>query len=141
MVKDTRLKLNNFYDMPLLLKIIFIAGLVSPVIAFISVISGSLLVSDAPKYEYGAANSLVELLLVIILHVPSLGVSILMLAKNKLARLLFPLGYFIASISPLFLLAFREDVEVAETIASSLFVGVLISVYLFISKNICKYFD
>ncbi len=133
---------ERFFAMPFPLKIIFVSGLLSPVIVVGSVLTGTILPEDAPVFALGAARNLAELMLATAATVPAAIVAILMFLKRKVAILLFPLGYTAASLAPIFLAAFREDTDhMISSVLSALAVGVAASAYLFSSGMVRRYFE
>ncbi len=133
---------ERFFSMPFLLKIIFLAGLFSPAIAITSVLTGTMLAPDTPRYEYGAATNLTELFLLIGSTIPAATISVLMVMKRKAALLLFPFGYIAASVGPIFLSTFREDVDyIMSSVLPAVAGGIMAIAYLFFSGAVRRYFE
>ncbi|MGD8913934.1 MAG: hypothetical protein PVJ68_14500 [Candidatus Thiodiazotropha sp.] len=123
------------------MKIIFTAGLASPIIAIGAILSGSVLAPGMLHFEYGSARSLTELTFVVAMAIPLAVISFLMLIRRKVAVILFPIGYIPVSIFPLFLKAFEENIDyVRSSVISALVIGLIAWSYLLISKEVKQYF-
>lgn len=136
-------KCKSFFLMPFPMQIIFLAGLFSPVIAAFSILSGTVVPSDLyiAHIKYGAAMSLLELLLAVAITIPASIICFFMLMKRKASLFFFPIGYIAVCISPIFLSVFRDNIDyMMPSIYSNLFIGFLASLYLIFSKGVRQYF-
>ena len=133
---------RHVFSMPLPLRIILLAGFLSPVITISSVLTGSVLPPDIPLLEYGAASNLIELTLVTVMSIPASVIAFFIFKKQKVALLLFPFGYIAVCMAPIFLSSFRENVDhVLPSVSSALAIGVLATLYLFLSRGVRRYFE
>ena len=134
--------LNNFLSMPFILKLMVIVGFLSPLLAVSNVIGGEVVPGQLVKLKYGAAESLTELLWVLILVFPAFLSSYLFMIKYKYSRAIYILSWFISSLSPLVLFSTREHVDVfLQGFYFSVFLGICFFGYLFFSKQAKSYFE
>lgn len=133
--------LANFKSMPIILKVIFVFGLIFPLIVFVSIVTGSVLPKNAVTYNYGAANSLIQLFEVFAVSSFASLSSILILLKSKYVVKLFSLLYVTAFLSPLIISAVWRYREYALLHMMAVpIVVVLLNVLMIRSGEIREYF-
>lgn len=128
--------------MPVILKIVFLFGTLFPLVAFISVMTGTVLPKGAVFHAYGAAQSLVQLISVVALSLPTFFLSMLILARKKYVVYIFSIAYFIAFSSPLILPSVREKIFYALSLMMAIPPIVIVTnIILIYSKPVSRYFD
>lgn len=134
--------MNNFLDMPILLKLVVMVSLAAPVIVIASVLTGSIVPMADHQSPYGNADNLTEVLLVVLSALPISLAAYMMLVKNRGSRFMFVGSWVLICFSPLFLFSVRSQLEVFWLETSFNFVlGGIISIYLFFGSNVRHYFN
>ena len=131
---------NSFLEMPLSLKVMSVAGLFSPLLAFGAVLTGSMIPDGYPISLYGAASGLFELFVVVGLMFPATVSTVLILMRLRISRILFVVSYFIASVSPFSLKLFREEISDPKVyLLVAFFTSLVVFVYMFFSEDVRAY--
>lgn len=134
--------LEKFLSMPIIVRMVCAVMLLSPIFTLMSVLSGSVLHSDSPVYEYGAAKNLLELMLVTIATLPAFAGGILMLRRRRSSVHLFAVGYLGAAVGPFYLSAMRESIEyMISSVLGALVIGGFVYAYLCLSSEVRRYFE
>lgn len=134
--------LKRFFSMPTKLWLIFIGGLLFPILALGSTLSGTVVPSATQLSQYGAAKSWIELTLVVSATIPASIFSLLVFMRRRLALIIFPFSYLSACASPFFLSLVRD--HLSHAIASFWIVpaaGIIICGYLYFSREVKDYFS
>ena len=133
---------ERFLSMPPVMRLVCFAMLLSPILAVMSVLSGSVSHPDSPVHEYGAAKSISELMLVAVATLPAFVGGILMLVRRRSSVHLFAVGYLGVTVGPFFLSGMRESVEyMIPAVLGALVIGWLVYIYLFFSSEVRAYFE
>lgn len=132
---------SNFLEMPFLIKIIYLLCVISPIMVPISVVTGSVMPTGHPLLLYGAASNIWELLIVSVLGLVNVIPAYHFMTRSRVVYFSFPISYLLSCcVSPLFLSALWDNRDYLYSIAaSSLFNGVLISLYIWVSKDVKSY--
>lgn len=127
--------------MPDLLRWLVILGIIVPLLTFWSVLTGDIGLPERLHGEYGAARSLLELLLVLAACLPAAVGAFLMLARVAGGRVVFLLGLAMAWFAPLLLELVRAslaDLMSVYVVAGMVMVAAT-SGYLFSSRAVRHY--
>lgn len=123
------------------LKVICLALLFSPVLVVVSTLSGSVTNVINSSNTLGDASNLFELALVFVVSIPSFVCGVYVLLRKKAAFILFPISYIVICVSPLLLSSVRSDLDSFKlNLLSALLVGVIVSGYLYFSRDVREYF-
>lgn len=134
--------LERILSMPIIMRLACFVMLFSPIIAVMSILSGSVSQPNGPVYEYGAAKTLLELMLVAATALPAFVGGILMLIRRRSSIHLFAVGYLVVTVGSLFLSGIRESIEyMAPSVLGTLIIGGLVYTYLVSSSEVKDYFD
>ena len=137
-----KLLVKRILSMPFVMRMVCLVMFLSPIIVLVSTLSGTVLCSLVPDLRYGAADDLLELVLVIVVVLPACVGSVLMILKKWFSVHLFALGYVGGTIGPFVLEAAREQFScVVTSAAGALVVGGGIYAYLLLSANVREYFS
>ena len=128
--------------MPAILKIVFVFGTVFPLMTLIAVLTGTVLPKGSIIHDYGAAESLTQLMSVTALSSLTFFLSIFILAKRKFTIYIFSFVYFLAFSSPLILPSVQERIFYALSLMISIPpIVIFINIFLVCSKTVSRYFD
>lgn len=132
---------SNFLSMPTILKFIVVLGLVSPVVAYLSVTSGFIYSREVGSGSYGAAKTGLELIFVVAACLPFLYGSLKVVDKIAAGRVLCVFGWIALSYSPLMLEVVRDQAGTfsAEWLFNAV-VSVLMIGYFYRSQGVNEYF-
>jgi hypothetical protein len=131
---------NPFKDMPKPLIALSILGLLAPILALFSVMTGKIGNQVITGFRYGAADNLFELLFVLIFVFPISISSVCLLRKYEKSVYFYILGWILVSLSPLCLSSIRKNVEsYMIDLSFYILIGVAIAAYLLLSKKVKRY--
>ncbi|MGB1800639.1 MAG: hypothetical protein ACPHLK_07400 [Gammaproteobacteria bacterium] len=133
--------IKKIKQMPILLAVLTLAGIVAPLLAVFSVLTVSF-DPEATKLKYGAAANLYELLLVFLLSIPASVASFMVFQKKGAAIYFFIVGWILICLSPLCLSGIKADMDsnLIELIYYGV-LGIVIGGYLLKSKDVKNYFS
>ena len=132
--------IEKIKKMPLLLAILTLAGLVAPLLALFSVLTGNI-VSITADLKYGAAENLLEIMLVVFFSLPVSISALAILRKKREAIYYFLIGWLLVYASPFCLSLVRSNVNAyLIDFLYNLILAVLIGGYLFKSQSVKAYF-
>ncbi|WP_157092197.1 hypothetical protein [Thioalkalivibrio nitratireducens] len=134
--------ISSFLEMPFALKLMFIAGLLSPLLTLGATLTGSIIPSGDPAWQYGAAKNLFELFVIVGLMVPASISAILLARRWRSSRFLFVASYFIACVAPFSIESFREELhDTSAYVLAAIFTSVVILFYILFSRRVRVYFQ
>lgn len=135
---------SRLKNMPQLLVALVVLGLLAPVLAFVSVMTGRIVDGLETEYAYGAAKDIYELAGVVLMSVPVFVASILILTvgKRRSSICCYLFGLLAVCLSPLCLSAINLKLEnYWIELLWNMTCGAVVGVFLFKSKGVESYFS
>lgn len=125
---------DNFFKMPVFLKLIVLVGLLSP---FVMMASTWLEYKHGTLHRLTMINFLVILLCAAIIFTSSLGIWL----KKGSARLLYTIGLFLTCLTPLMWASTQDElIMFIPSLAFNLLICCTIGIYLFKGREVKSYF-
>jgi hypothetical protein len=136
-----RSKVTRGRDMPYQVLLLVILGFSAPFLAFFAVWTGSVFSNLNEMYAYGAAKTLLEVLIVVAFSLPIAVASALMVRGVRNSIFLYLVGWVAICMAPMTLSSFPENHELfLIELSVYLVIGALLALYLFRSKKVSSYF-
>ena len=128
---------KNIFVMPMIMRFIVVIGLFAPFIVIASAITGNI----TPYISDDSIGS-IEIVIILVCSVPIMSAAFLIAKKDQKSRYVYIFGWVLICLSPLVLSDVRNQFDVFLIGALfNAFIGLFIGFYLFLSKDVQKYFE
>ena len=135
--------IENFKQMPSIMKMMVVVGLLSPLLAYLTVKDANIVQRYIESESYKQSLNSIEIILFFLSSVPLFLASFSILARKALSRIFFFVGWVLICLSPLAFTLIRQALPELFLVDLSFnaAIGLAILAYVYLNKDARAYFQ